>query len=1417
MPYNGSTVSDANESTLDAYRYNETLQTFVAVENSTVDTTNDTVTAETPHFSTYTVIPTDAWEARFDRSRPTKWSRSDDFSNLANWSQDGEVSNATVSATASLDTTSDGDTADRSSAVVVGSTDRPDSRNRTKSKRRQSAANSSTTRAPANATTDAAKTRTTSERATTVQTTTATTTETTTAETSVAAEATTTDTEHSTSTDTEHSTTTPTDAGRSTTPDQSETTVTTEPTTPPDATTTAEPTETDGGSDGQYDEQVGPPKHDDPDGGGQCNGECDDETTQETTNDGGVSNPDPKEDSDGDGEWDRYDDCPYEYGLGSDGCPIDSDGDGTVDHEDDCPNEVGAGDGCPSDSDDDGTRDYYDECPNTPGLKDNGCAKNTDGDQHNDYFDDCPTEAGTGPDGCPVDDDGDGTKNLNDDCPQFPGWKQNGCPEESGLERNVTLRDAETVTLGTIANAEAISDRSVAELVVIGPDSQRIRVYGEDRSNVAHTANNSTVEATGIIPGGEGDRGEFEAVEEDLSQFAGEQVTIRVVTVGRATFEIDALKIGYDSDGDGLYDSVERGSCGIWDGRGQCLDTDPYLADTDGDGLNDSEEIGTLKQVNGREYYALVSNPTVRDTDGDGLSDKQEVEGSFKTAVTRSPEASRKYLNGQSASDKREHLSRESVSSNPLKYDTDEDGLSDREEWLYKTDPKNPDSDGDGLEDGRERDFGGDPTLHDYRGPDIRPTKYGYRPQENFTKIQYVAVYYAADPSGVAKTTVTKNGDVQYSATPSAAFSRHNGSFTEPTRLVGPGLEDQIGTNVEATATDRHGNENTVSVVQRANDCGLKAKAGTDRYNYIRNHTKSGYGVCSGFDASIGSSLQAIGEFADNPIAFLTNFVTGLRQLVKLLDKSGVLDMFIEAFTSELETKQQVNNPFTKGTSEYNEYRRAWYAGYATGFITKAVYGGKITKALKSTKYFETIEDVAKSTRAGKTAMRVKAPYDRGKARVATGLAEGAKKTVGPVVGRAKSAGATYRLWKLQRQAGVDTADLSDVEQKRVARFLARHGEDGAANLRTFDDEDVNALFRRACSASGYGTQRIGGGDCTDLTDREQRVYRDAVVAADVDPSEFSARLAKTDVSTANARRAFVHTSRSGVELSKKLDDEALNQFVQLDAKSQRMVVEAWRADREVSGGKIGSDGLDIMIRQGTDVRGLGRISGLSTDETRKLLRAYGWSPEVSKGPLDDAGSLQSALEDLSKDKVDGLDEAVEDISGTKTGYKGIAGEADIANGLKGSNNDIDADDLQMEYDVEVSELPEEARENVRKSGKFKTETDIDVKVDGELTVGGKTMDSPAIESKNWKPNSGLPPEFRNDDIVDLENKLSTYAVSGEDEIIVVMEKNTIEGLDNRLQEVEGNVNEALDSLNTNADTPDQITIEFISYNELSE
>lgn len=138
-------------------------------------------------------------------------------------------------------------------------------------------------------------------------------------------------------------------------------------------------------------------------------------------------------DTDGDGVYDKDDECPDEAGLPEfNGCP-DSDGDGIPDKDDDCPNIAGLPEynGCP-DTDGDGIPDNLDECPDEAGSKElNGCP-DSDGDGVPDKDDDCPNEAGPkANNGCPWPDrDGDGVPDKDDQCPDVPGSKENnGCPD----------------------------------------------------------------------------------------------------------------------------------------------------------------------------------------------------------------------------------------------------------------------------------------------------------------------------------------------------------------------------------------------------------------------------------------------------------------------------------------------------------------------------------------------------------------------------------------------------------------------------------------------------------------------------------------------------------------------------------------------------------------------------------------------------------------------------------------------------------------------------------------------------------------------------------------------------------------------------------------------------------------------------
>lgn len=148
---------------------------------------------------------------------------------------------------------------------------------------------------------------------------------------------------------------------------------------------------------------------------------------------GGVSvmlGSQPLVDSDGDGVFDRYDQCP-ETRLGAlvdkRGCASDRDNDGVPDGIDRCPGTTEGARvdavGCTQDSDDDGVFDGLDKCPDTPKgalVDSSGCPSDADGDGVFDGLDRCPvTPHGATVDelGCPGDADGDGVLDGLDRCP----------------------------------------------------------------------------------------------------------------------------------------------------------------------------------------------------------------------------------------------------------------------------------------------------------------------------------------------------------------------------------------------------------------------------------------------------------------------------------------------------------------------------------------------------------------------------------------------------------------------------------------------------------------------------------------------------------------------------------------------------------------------------------------------------------------------------------------------------------------------------------------------------------------------------------------------------------------------------------------------------------------------------------------
>lgn len=127
-----------------------------------------------------------------------------------------------------------------------------------------------------------------------------------------------------------------------------------------------------------------------------------------------------------------------------------------------------------------------------------------------------------------------------------------------------------------------------------------------------------------------------------------------------------------------VFGNADFDEDGITNTQEAQIGTDELNPDTDGDGLPDGYEyLGsrkvppgfTAEQIDALPTTGYRTNPLKQDSDDDGLNDREELVV-YKT--------------------------------NPISPDTDADGLKDNEEIARKTDPNNPDTDGDGLIDGDE-------------------------------------------------------------------------------------------------------------------------------------------------------------------------------------------------------------------------------------------------------------------------------------------------------------------------------------------------------------------------------------------------------------------------------------------------------------------------------------------------------------------------------------------------------------------------------------------------------------------------------------------------------------------------------------------------------------------------------------------
>ncbi|MDM8535267.1 Ig-like domain-containing protein [Desulfobacterales bacterium HSG17] len=156
-----------------------------------------------------------------------------------------------------------------------------------------------------------------------------------------------------------------------------------------------------------------------------------------------------------------------------------------------------------------------------------------------------------------------------------------------------------------------------------------------------------------------------------------------------ATFEVSALIIP-DTENDGMSDEWETENGLNPD------DASDASADNDNDGLNNLEE------------FIYKTEPDNGDSDNDGINDGDEVAaGIDPTDDTDSDPNNAKDADNDGMPDFWEKLfGLDPAYSFDDELDADNDGLTNLEEFILKSNPNDPDTDNDGMPDGWEYDYG---------------------------------------------------------------------------------------------------------------------------------------------------------------------------------------------------------------------------------------------------------------------------------------------------------------------------------------------------------------------------------------------------------------------------------------------------------------------------------------------------------------------------------------------------------------------------------------------------------------------------------------------------------------------------------------------------------------------------------------
>lgn len=391
------------------------------------------------------------------------------------------------------------------------------------------------------------------------------------------------------------------------------------------------------------------------------------------------------------------------------------------------------------------------------------------------------------------------------------------------------------------------------------------------------------------------------------------------------------LSVGsQDSDGDGIPDIAEIG--GMYDIRSHTLVyTDPYDNDTDGDGLSDGDEMGPqLHDDNGNAYYDVTSYPDYgrADSDGDGLSDLYEVTP-HSIFIADTKDMALKFKNSIFSWEKSGALDEVQVTSDPLKRDTDTDGIDDWNESLMGTNPRLPDTDNDNIIDSQEKSLGDDPTVFDTKPPQAYVNNVNvYHPADSFI-MDYYITYTVTDPSGVSSASILKDDSPRSTHTYDGS-QRTVTQYDEVDTDWEWALDCLTGTGFDVNTTDKNGNSGKSPIWRK--DSYYSQLASTLGYVSYDNVPVAGVlGFICGASSYLIQYPDLAREIINNPDTLK------MMAVMTVVSQNPVFGDYFKLITSlQPNPMESAQNPYTfEDTPDlYTAFIYGWEVGYG---ISQAV------------------------------------------------------------------------------------------------------------------------------------------------------------------------------------------------------------------------------------------------------------------------------------------------------------------------------------------------------------------------------------------------------------------------------------------------------------------------------------------------